>query len=68
MNFCDLWRVIKIILVLSHGNAAVESRLSVNEGMLVEDLPEDSLVGQRIVFDTNGTAGGVMAVLILTSE
>jgi len=26
------------VLVMSHGNAAVESGFSVNEGMLVEDL------------------------------
>jgi len=33
-----LWHVIKIVLEMSHGNAAVESGFSVSEGMLVENL------------------------------
>jgi len=32
---------------MSHGNAAVESGFSVNEGMLVENFHEDSMVGQE---------------------
>jgi len=43
----------KLILVLSHGNAAVESGFSVNGDMLVENLHEASLVAQRIVYDSS---------------
>ena len=64
-DFQELWHVMKLILVLSHGNAAVESGFSINEEMLVENLHEDSLVGQRIVFDAIQNAGDdVMSVNI----
>ena len=39
-------------LILSHGSAAVESGFSINNDMLVENLLEESLVGQRIVYDS----------------
>jgi hypothetical protein len=63
-EYKELWHVVKMVLVMSHGNAAVESGFSVNEGMLVENLHEDSLVGQRVVYDAILNAGGVMAVNI----
>jgi hypothetical protein len=63
-EFNELMQVIKMILVLSHGNAAVESGFSVNEGMLVENLHEDSLVGQTTVYDAILSAGSVRAVNI----
>ena len=54
----------KLILVLSHGNAAVESGFSVNDDMLVENLHEASLVAQRIVYNSINSAGGVLKVAI----
>jgi len=59
-EFTALWQVIKLTLILSHGNAAVESGFSINNDMLVENLLEDSLVGQRIVYDSVQKAGGVV--------
>ena len=52
----------KIALLLSHGNADVESGFSVNEDLLVENLQERSLVSQRIVYDAIKNAGGVSSV------
>ena len=63
-EYAELWRVIKLILVLSHGNAAVESGFSVNGDMLVENLHESSLVAQRTVFDSISYAGGVLGVSV----
>ncbi len=40
------------ILILSQGNATIESGFSVNESLLVENLKETSLVNQRIVADS----------------
>lgn len=53
-----------MILILSHGNAAVESGFSVNGYMLVENLHESSLVAQRTVFDSISYAGGVLGVSV----
>ncbi|KAJ8873029.1 hypothetical protein PR048_026645 [Dryococelus australis] len=47
-----LWHVIKLCLILSRGNASLESGFSVNKYRFVENLLEESLVAQRIICDT----------------
>jgi hypothetical protein len=42
-----LHSLIKMVLILSHGNATVESGFSVNKQLLVENLEEQSLVNLR---------------------
>lgn len=51
-QYPDLWIVIKHILILSHGNAAVESGFSVNKNILVENMLENSLIAQRRIYDS----------------
>lgn len=63
-EYADLFSVVRLVLTLSHGNASVESGFSVNADMLVENLHEDSLVAQRIVYDGVQSAGGVTSVNI----
>jgi hypothetical protein len=63
-EFVELFSVIRCVLTLSHGNASVESGFSVNGDILVENLHEDSLVAQRIVYDSVQDAGGVTSVNI----
>ena len=63
-EYAEIWHVIKLILVLSHGKDAVESGFSVNGDMLVENLHEASLVAQQIVFDSISNVGGVKEVAI----
>ena len=55
---------ISLVLTLSNGNASVESGFFVNGDMLVENLHEDSLVAQRIVYDSVQDAGGILSVNI----
>jgi len=50
--------------MLSHGNASVESGFSVNSDILVDNLHEESLVAQQIVYDAIQTAGGILKVEI----
>ena len=45
-----LWTVTRKLLVLFHGQAAVEAGFSVNKDILVENFHEDSVVAQRVVF------------------
>jgi hypothetical protein len=63
-KYMHLWDVIKLCFILSHGNAAVESGFSVNKNLLVENLLEDSLTSQRMVYDTVTAMGGVQHVVI----
>ncbi|CAM4635460.1 unnamed protein product [Leuciscus chuanchicus] len=46
-----LWDMMKCLLTLSHGQAAVERGYSVNKDMLVENLKERSLIALRLVQD-----------------
>ncbi len=56
--------VFQIILVISHGNASVESGFSINKDMLVENLSEKSVVSQRIISDAVRHAGGHLKINI----
>ena len=46
----ELLQVVKITLILSHGQARVESGFSINEQILAENMKEESVVSQRIVY------------------
>ncbi len=58
----ELWTFVKLVLILSYGNASVESGFSVNSFILVENMHEDSIVAQRTVYDAMQAAGGVLKV------
>lgn len=58
---------VRKILVLSHGNALLERGFSINDECLVENLHEQSLVAQRVVYDAIHAAGGVPHVEISSS-
>ena len=50
-DFFNLWKVCRIIFVLSHGQADVERGFNINGELLVENMKELSLISQRIVCD-----------------
>ena len=58
--------VVKLILILSHGQATVERGFSVNKEVEVENLKEHTLVAQRIVCDHVNSVGGVLKVALCT--
>jgi hypothetical protein len=50
---CDcIISIMKLVMSLSHGNANVERGFSVNSECLVENLKEQTLISQRIVYDS----------------
>lgn len=51
-KYSNIWSVVRLVLVLSHGQASVERGFSVNEDMLVPNLKKETLIGLRIVYDT----------------
>ena len=61
-EFTELWHVFKLIFILSHGNASVESGFSVNNDVLVENMLEESVVAQRQVYHAVSFAGGYLNV------
>ncbi|XP_063230592.1 uncharacterized protein LOC134535429 [Bacillus rossius redtenbacheri] len=66
-SFPSLLLFIKHLLILSHGNAALERGFSVNSDCLVENQTEDSLIAQRIVYDAVMNSKGVQHVQITKS-
>ncbi|XP_077511308.1 uncharacterized protein LOC144121784 [Amblyomma americanum] len=58
----ELFLFVKLILCMSHGNAAVERGFSVNKECLVENLKEESLIAQRVVYDAVSAVGGVAKI------
>ena len=57
-----LYEVIQMVLILSHGNAQVESGFSINGDILSENLQEESVVAQRQVYGGIHNQGGVLNV------
>ncbi|XP_030585845.1 uncharacterized protein LOC115780670 [Archocentrus centrarchus] len=62
-DFHHLWRVLKLVLVLSHGQASVERGFSVNKEVMVENLKEHSLIAQRIIIDHVNHIGGLLNIV-----
>nr|CAD7200137.1 unnamed protein product [Timema douglasi] len=63
-NFKHFWEVIKICLVLSHGNAIVEGGFSVNKSLLVENMHEKTVTAQRHIHDEIQEAGRIKNIHI----
>ncbi len=51
-----------LVLILSRGNASLESGFSVNSSIFVENMHENSIVAQRTVYDAIQAADGVLKV------
>ena len=50
-SFGSLTKIVKTLLIVSHGQAQVERGFSINSELLVENLNNESLIAQRIVTD-----------------
>lgn len=58
----QLWAFIQKLLLLSHGQATVERGFSVNRGVEVTNIQEDTIVAHRVVCDYVALHGGVLKV------
>lgn len=63
-NYENLIIFLKLVLVLSHGNASLERGFSINKECLVENQRDVSLIAIRQVYDAVLAAGGVEKVSI----
>ena len=60
----DLISVVKLCLIPSHGNAAVESGFSINEQLLQENMHEATVISQRIIYEGLLANGGILKIEI----
>jgi hypothetical protein len=58
-DYPELWRVIKGLLLLSHGQAAIERGFSVNKRVIRENQTQECLISLRIVKDHLAHVGGL---------
>ena len=59
-----VWRVVELLLLMSHGQATVERGFSINKEVVVENLSERSFIAHRIVHDHIESVGGLANVQI----
>ena len=50
-KYSNLWKVMKFIFTLSHGQAVVERGFNINSDVVVENLADKSLIAQRLIYD-----------------
>lgn len=63
-SYKELWKAVRLLLVLSHGQASVEWGFSVHSQTSVENLKGLSYISQRIICDAVGRASGIFNVPI----
>ncbi|KAK8771201.1 hypothetical protein V5799_025556 [Amblyomma americanum] len=61
-SYAELWTVVQLLLVLSHGQATVERGFSVNRQVCVENLKSLSYISQRVICDAVDKAGGILNI------
>lgn len=61
-KYTELYKFLKLVLVLSHGQAGVERGFSVNRQVEVENMKHETLVAQRVICDHVKTVGGILNV------
>lgn len=63
-SFLKLWEVMRMVLILSHGQASVEKGFSINRQVMVENLKERSFIAQRTIHDHLLHVGGLNALVV----
>ena len=61
-HISSFWRVVKHLLLQSHGQASVERGFSVNRQIEVENLHKESVIAQRLICDHIDNVGGIQQV------
>ena len=58
-DYSKLWNVVRMLLVLSHGQAAVERGFSINKQDEEVHLQDETFVAKRIICDHMRYVGGI---------
>lgn len=61
-DYGQLWSVVKMLLILSHGQATVERGFSVNREVDNDNLHADTFCCRRLICDTVAYYGGIYAL------
>ncbi|GBL88251.1 hypothetical protein AVEN_22110-1 [Araneus ventricosus] len=61
-KFSKLWGILKLLMILSHGQASVERGFSINKKVEVENRKNNSYIAQRVIYDHIKHVGGILKV------
>ena len=63
-DYSHIWNVVKLVLVLSRGQAGVERGFSVDRNVEKQNLKEETFVSVRVICDHIRAVGGLVDVKI----
>jgi len=67
-SYSKIWKVIKMLLVVSHGQASVERGFSINKQSEESHLQTETFVAKRIICDHVSYVGGINDVDVTCKE
>ena len=56
-EYRHLWGIVRVVLLLSHGQATVERGFSTNKETMVDNMAEHTLIGKHVVKDFLSSTG-----------
>ena len=68
VKFKLLFKVFQFVCVLSHGQGSIERGFNINKDILIENLSQESLIGQRIMYDHIKSFDGKLHNFPITRE
>ena len=63
-----LWAVVKIVMLLSHGQATVERGFSINKQVESDNLKEDTFRTRRVICDHVNAVGGIFSIDVANKQ
>jgi len=67
-SYAKLWAVVKIVMLLSHGQATVERGFSINKEVESYNLQEDTFTARRLLRDHVNAVGGILNVDVANKQ
>ena len=62
--YSKVWNVVRVLLILSHGQASIERGFSVNKEVSTQNLSENSLIARRVIKDHIKSVGGLKGLVV----
>lgn len=63
-EYREIWQIVQLLLILSHGQATVERGFSFNKEVTEDNLKHEGLIARRLILQAVREAGGVTSVPI----
>lgn len=67
-DYSDLWNVMKLIFIASHGQSFTERGFSVNKLTTDVNMEAESLIAQRVIYDAISSADANVATFPISKE